>query len=139
MKPFEAYFKNKSRPDGYSQSCKSCEAAWKKNKRKTNLTYKLQMNLRSRVRKVANYAQRAGSTIELLGCSYQELRRHLESKFDERMSWENYGEWHIDHIRPCASFDLLDVEQQRLCFHYSNLQPLWAEDNYTKGSKYNGK
>ena len=48
------------------------------------------------------------------------------------MSWENMGEWHLDHIRPCASFDLTDPDQQRQCFHYSNLQPLWASDNLSK-------
>jgi HNH endonuclease. len=54
------------------------------------------------------------------------------------MSWDNYGRdgWHIDHIRPCASFDLTDPEQQRQCFHYTNLQPLWAADNIRKGAKW---
>ena len=52
------------------------------------------------------------------------------------MSWDNYGDWHIDHIRPCCSFDLSKIEEQEKCFHYSNLQPLWAEENMTKGGKY---
>jgi len=51
------------------------------------------------------------------------------------MSWANYGEWHIDHKKPCALFDLRDTDQQRACFHYSNLQPLWAFDNRSKGAK----
>jgi hypothetical protein len=51
------------------------------------------------------------------------------------MNWENQGEWHIDHILPCASFDLTKEEEQRKCFHYTNLQPLWAKDNMIKGSK----
>ena len=51
------------------------------------------------------------------------------------MSWENYGEWHIDHIKPCASFALSIEEEQHKCFHYSNLQPLWSIDNLKKGSK----
>ena len=57
------------------------------------------------------------------------------------MSWDNHGKgkgkWHIDHIRPCASFDLTDLEQQKECFNYSNLQPLWSEDNLIKGDRYN--
>jgi hypothetical protein len=55
--------------------------------------------------------------------------------FTEGMSWDNYGEWHIDHILPCSSFDLADIEQQKICFNYKNLQPLWAEDNLRKGAK----
>jgi hypothetical protein len=51
------------------------------------------------------------------------------------MSWKNYGKWHIDHIRPCSSFDLSDPQQQRTCFNYSNLQPLWAKDNLNKSNK----
>jgi hypothetical protein len=55
------------------------------------------------------------------------------------MSWENYGRkgWHIDHIRPLSSFDLTDAEQRRIAFHHTNLQPLWASDNWGKGGRYN--
>jgi hypothetical protein len=52
------------------------------------------------------------------------------------MTRENHGLWHVDHIRPCASFDLTDPEQQAICFHYTNLQPLWAIDNIKKGARY---
>ena len=52
------------------------------------------------------------------------------------MTQKNYGEWHVDHIKPCASFDLTDPKQQEICFHYTNLQPLWAIDNIKKGSKF---
>jgi hypothetical protein len=75
-------------------------------------------------------------TIELLGCSIEEVWNHLESKFKSGMTKENHGLWHIDHIKPCASFDLTDPEQQAICFHYTNLQPLWAVDNRRKGSRY---
>jgi hypothetical protein len=74
-------------------------------------------------------------TMELTGCSLEELTQYIESKFITGMSWENYGEWHIDHIRPCASFNLEDIEEQKKCFHWSNLQPLWAKDNLRKGSR----
>lgn len=76
-------------------------------------------------------------TTELLGCSIQELKIHIEKKFQEGMKWDNRGEWHIDHIKPCASFDLTKESEQKLCFHFSNLQPLWATDNIKKGSKIN--
>lgn len=76
------------------------------------------------------------SALDYLGCSPRHLRLHLESKFQANMSFENYGEWHIDHIRPCASFDLKNENERKECFHYSNLQPLWKEDNLKKGCKW---
>lgn len=77
-------------------------------------------------------------TIDLLGCTISELRQHLENRFIGGMTWENHGlhGWHIDHIRPCASFDLTQPAQQRECFHYLNLQPLWAKDNMSKSAKW---
>ena len=60
---------------------------------------------------------------------------HIQNKFTEGMLWDNYGLWHIDHIRPCSKFDLSKPKEQRKCFHYSNLQPLWAIDNIRKGSR----
>lgn len=60
---------------------------------------------------------------------------HLESQFEPGMTWENRRKWHIDHIIPCAAFDLTDTEQQRACFHYTNLRPLWASENISKGTK----
>ena len=74
--------------------------------------------------------------MELSGCSKEELYTFLEAEFSEGMTWENYGKWHVDHIRPCASFNLEDVEEQKKCFHWTNLQPLWAVDNIRKGSKW---
>ena len=77
------------------------------------------------------------STFELIGCTIAELKTYLEKQFEIDMHWKNHSikGWHIDHIKPCASFDLTDPEQQKACFHFSNLQPLWAKDNYSKGSK----
>jgi hypothetical protein len=73
----------------------------------------------------------------LLGCTVKELKQYLESKFQKEMSWENYGlkGWHIDHIIPCTSFDLTKKEEQRKCFHYTNLQPLWCNENLRKSGK----
>lgn len=79
---------------------------------------------------------KSANTQELLGCSFQQFKEWLESKFVEGMSWENQGsEWHVDHEVPCAAFDLSDPVQHRICFHYSNMQPLWKEDNLAKGCK----
>ena len=81
-------------------------------------------------------ARKQDRTFELTGCSPETLRAHISSQFKPGMSWDNHGEWHIDHIRPCSSFNLLDPEQQRACFHYTNLQPLWAVENLKKGSTW---
>ena len=85
----------------------------------------------------AQKAYKASNARNLIGCSYTDLRKHLENLFSPGMTWENNGRhgWHIDHIRPCASFDLTDPEQQKQCFHYTNLQPLWAKDNPAKSDK----
>jgi hypothetical protein len=73
---------------------------------------------------------------EILGCTIREAREHFEQKFEPGMSWQNHGEWHIDHIRPLASFDLTDSKEREKAGHYTNLQPLWAKDNLSKGCKY---
>jgi len=80
------------------------------------------------------------TTLKYIGCTAKELKQHLESQFKEGMNWENYGfeGWHIDHIRPISSFDLTDPDQQLECFNYKNLQPLWAEENLSKGAMWNG-
>jgi hypothetical protein len=74
---------------------------------------------------------------DLVGCTRKELIGHIERRFKPGMTWENHGTnvWHIDHIKPCISFDLLDPHQQRLCFHYSNLRPMWAKENRAKSDK----
>ena len=99
---------------------------------------------RRRVRKMINdlkmnkYVGYRKSKLELLGCSREELKEWIENQFTEGMSWEKLGinGIHIDHIRPCASFDLTKEEDVKKCFHFSNLQPLWAKDNLIKGAKY---
>ena len=105
----------------------------------TDMSFRLLNSLRRRVRQAIRRGDKAARTAELIGCSTSELMKHIESKFTEGMSWENYGEWHIDHIRPCASFDLSNEEQQKSCFNWSNLQPLWAKDNHRKNSMWDGK
>ena len=88
------------------------------------------------MRKVLNGTLKCEDTFKLLGCSTKDWKIYLESKFVNGMNWDNYGEWHIDHIIPCAAFDLTKPENQKKCFHYSNTQPLWAKDNLRKGDKY---
>lgn len=77
-----------------------------------------------------------GRSCDLLGCTLAEARVHIERQFLPGMTWENHGAWHIDHLRPIASFDLTDPEQVRAAAHYTNLQPLWALDNLRKGARH---
>jgi len=110
-----------------------------KNKIKTDLNFKLKSRLRIRLSNALkrSYGKKAHSTMELLGCTIAELKIHLEKQFTANMSWNNYGQfgWHIDHIIPCDVFDLTNPVEQKQCFHYSNLQPLWWEDNLKKKNK----
>ena len=102
-----------------------------------DLDFRLRNALRSRIRQAIkrDAGEKSIKTAELIGCSVKELKQHLEAQFADGMSWDNYGQWHIDHIIPCASFDLTDEQEQRECFHYTNLQPLWGVDNIKKGDK----
>jgi hypothetical protein len=81
-----------------------------------------------------NVVRKTNNAITLLGCTVEEARKHIESLWQPGMSWENYTNegWHVDHIIPCRSFDLTDPAQQKKCFHYTNLQPLWAKENHSK-------
>lgn len=99
--------------------------------------YRVLMNLRSRLNGAVTEKGSTKLSVkrQLLGCGSEELRAHLEKRFLPGMSWENYGSgWHVDHIKPCAKFDLTDPDQQKVCFHYMNLQPLWADENRRKGA-----
>lgn len=92
--------------------------------------------LRVRVLRAIKGNKKVATTLSLVGCSVERLCEHLESQFRSGMVWENRGTvWHIDHIKPCAKFDLTDPEQQKKCFHYTNLQPLFAEENFKKGAR----
>ena len=115
---------------------RAAKAAYIKQQRADNTEFKLADSLRHRLYLTVRKYKQSPSSLQLVGCSLTELRQHLESQFVHGMSWDNYGKWHIDHIRPCASFDLLDPEQQRQCFHYTNLQPLWAADNLRKSDTW---
>jgi hypothetical protein len=106
---------------------------WRKEKNKKDLLFKLINNMRSSTNRMIG--SKKNKTFEYLGCSPQELKLFLENKFLNGMSWDNYGKfgWHIDHIIPLSSAK--DGEELIKLFHYSNLQPLWWQDNLKKGSK----
>ncbi len=95
-------------------------------------------NTRSNLGRILHGTGSHQPTLDLLGCTGQEWRDHLESLWTEGMSWDNYGhgkgKWQCDHIIPVSAFDQTDPEQQKECWNYLNTQPLWAEDNMAKGS-----
>ena len=147
--PEKHYAKNRK----YSKNNREKERAWhrksrqrpeakkkrnarQRERRKTVPAFKIRNYLSSRLWYVLKGNPKSASTMTLVGCSISHLKDHLEKQFLPGMTWENYGPvWHVDHMMPCASFDLIDPEQQRRCFHYTNLQPLWGPENCGKGDK----
>jgi hypothetical protein len=119
--------------------CKKCTSEERSVHLKKNPSARFAANLRSRLHIALRVSmlRKSNHTLKLLGCSIIELLSHLRDQFEPGMTFENYGKagWHVDHIKPCSSFDLNDPKQQKKCFHWSNLQPLWAEENYSKSDK----
>ena len=91
-------------------------------------TFRLAYNLRTRTRRALQGIGNNQNTMDLLGCTAEDARTHLENQFTDNMSWDNYGfyGWHVDHIIPVAAFDLSDPAHIKAAFHYTNLQPLWG-------------
>lgn len=135
----------------YKANREKARAAWKRwreenrdrynayflDKKAVDASFLIATRMRNRIRMALKSRSVSGTSrsVDLIGCTYEQLRTHIESLFLPGMSWERFGEIHIDHIVPCASFDLSDPEQQKICFHYTNLQPLWAKDNLVKGKR----
>lgn len=109
---------------------------YQKDRLKTDVNFKLRKVLRSRLSAVLKGKVKRGSAVRDLGCSIEDLRVFLENQFQSGMTWDNHGKWHIDHIRPLASFDLTDEQDLLKACHYTNLQPLWAKDNLQKSDKW---
>lgn len=98
---------------------------------KSDIQHRIVVNLRNRIASVVRGSRKKSR--DLVGCTPDELKSYLESLFKRGMTWENYGsKWHIDHILPCASFDLSKPSHQERCFHFTNLQPLFVLDNLRK-------
>lgn len=137
----------------HNQKCcdKDCRAIYSRKYRaeiereyNTDINIRIAKNLRSRVSRAVKNDLRGGSAVSDLGCSIKELKKYLEAQFHpnpetgEVMSWDNYGRdgWHIDHIKPLAAFTLTDKDEFKEAAHYTNLQPMWASENISKGAKY---
>lgn len=104
---------------------------------KNDCKYKLEIALRGRFYSAIRKGFKTGQAIRDLGCSIEELKVYLESKFQSGMNWDNYGKkgWHIDHIKPISKFNIFNEDERKLACHYTNLQPLWAKDNLKKSNK----
>jgi hypothetical protein len=150
--PFSSFNKLKQGKFGLHSECRKCNSSrdktyrnnnkqklneYKKNKKQSDPQFKIKYLLRLRLLdalKRENVTKRH-SALQLLGCEVSTLKQHLESKFDNTMNWSNHGiYWEIDHIIPCGRFNLEDEEQQKQCFHYSNLQPLTKIENRQKSN-----
>ena len=110
---------------------------YQKNKRETNPLFKIRQTLSCRLNHALRGELKAANTMKLVGCSTEFLKQYLENQFKPGMNWKNHAitGWHIDHIKPCTAFNLSDHKQQRECFHYTNLQPLWYDENIRKSNK----
>jgi len=106
-------------------------------RKRATLDGKIMCSLRSRISVMMRRSKtnKNNKTIEYLGCSITQFKKHLKNNFTEGMSFDNYGEWHIDHIKPCSSFDFMKEPEIKKCFNYRNMQPLWAKDNIIKSDK----
>lgn len=166
-KPLLEYSIKKSRSDGLCDKCRSCWVvyrreraqkdkdyrkanrdkvnAWNRtryNRSKENQTdvytqRRVKENIARRLRLLLK-GQKSQTTSDLLGCSVEGLKAHLESTWTEGMSWDNYGTrgWHIDHVIPCSAFDQDDEFERRACWNYRNLRALWGDENLAKSDAY---
>lgn len=100
-----------------------------KNRLKADIDFRLSHYLRTRLNSALKGNPKLSTTMNLVGCSLEKLKQYLEFQFKSGMSWSNYGKWHIDHIKPCCMFDLSKKSEQKKCFNYKNLRPLWAREN----------
>jgi hypothetical protein len=107
---------------------------WKKNKLKTDSLERMKKNIRDRIREYLTGKNKSKRTFDIIGLDKENFKSYIENMFTEGMSWENYGKWHLDHIKPLY---LSENEEDLIKLnHYTNLQPLWAEDNLKKNKKY---
>lgn len=106
-------------------------------RRQEDVEFRILTNCRTRINQAIKTLSKGAGTRELIGMDLHEYRIYLQGQFLPGMTWENWGSiWEIDHIRPCATFDLTDPAQQRECFNWSNTQPLFADENRRKGANF---
>lgn len=147
------FCKDSKSKDGLQSQCKICKSKQivsylQKNKDKRSKSgpekrlryyykHKISMNMSRIIRRSLQGLKKGNHWEQLVGYSVEELKQHLEKLFKEGMNWENYGKWHIDHVIPVSSFNIVSVncEDFKKCWDIKNLQPLWAKDNLSKSNK----
>ena len=142
----EYYYKNKKKKNDYFKEWRKKNLKYVNTKKREyyhnnihdNIQFKLSHRLRNRLYFAIRNNQKVGSAVDDLGCTIEELKIHLENQFQEGMTWENWKHdgWHIDHIKPLSKFDLTDPVQFKEAVHYTNLQPLWWNENLKKRDKW---
>ena len=137
----EAYYRNlqkiKDRKKEYLLNNKDKTNAYTR-KRRTNPSIRLNNNIGNQIRGLLRGKKKGSKWTDIVGYNIDDLMSRLQELFEDGMTFENYGEWHIDHIRPIASFDfsVAPLETAKECWALSNLQPLWAIENIKKGAKW---
>jgi hypothetical protein len=137
------YQNNKEHKKAYLKTRKEYYRKYVSHRRKFDINYKIRDRIRGRIGKAIKKQYKVSSAVVDLGCSIEEFKTYIESRFyinditGESMDWNNWSKhgWHLDHIIPLDSFDLTDLEQFKKACHYTNLQPLWAKDNLQKANK----
>lgn len=129
---------HKERNQEKKEHIRSVQRKYERSQRANNTDWRIKKNLRCRLYYAIKSNQKRGSAVSDLGCSIEFLKVYLSSMFNKGMTWDNYGDWHIDHIKPLSLFDLTDIKQFKKACHHTNLQPLWAEDNIKKSNYYDG-
>jgi hypothetical protein len=156
------FYRDNKRLSGFTPHCKSCKKKnygqyserkkkWyqenkskvikrtvenRRKKRQSDPLQRVKDALSSNLRNAIKGRTKGQRTLDYLCISIDEFKIYIENQFKEGMNWENYGEWHLDHIQPICSFDHSDEEQIKECWHYSNFQPLWARENSIKSGKH---
>ena len=146
LKKQQYFLKNKEKIDRYRKKYLAREGnrlkraiyerKYRKEKAKIDVIFRMSRCLRARLGAAIKGGQKTGSAIKDLGCSIDEFKTYIESKFQPGMNWHNWGikGWHLDHITPLSKLDLTNPEQFKKACHYTNLQPLWAIDNLKKSN-----
>lgn len=160
-KPIADFKQTQKSNDGYFHKCKSCwkPTEWNKEKQKAsekkyvqnnpekmkakwkraacNINRRIRDSLNGRITDAlkAQRLNKSNKTFEYVGCSKDDLKRWFEYLFIDDMNWDNYGNWHIDHVIPCSSFDLSSDDELKRCFNWKNLRPCWSSENLEKSSK----